>query len=69
LDLQPGTHFLVADSDAELADACIQILKQPGKVQDMASRARQQIERCYSWERNLEKLDVWLKKIGQMPKL
>jgi glycosyltransferase involved in cell wall biosynthesis len=67
LDLQSGTHFLVADSDEELADACIQILKQPERYQDMAGRARQQIERYYSWERNLEKLDAWLDQIKQMP--
>lgn len=67
LDIQPGTHFLVADSDEEIANACIRILEQPEAYQDMASRARQQIEQNYSWEYNLKKLDFWLKKIMQMP--
>jgi glycosyltransferase involved in cell wall biosynthesis len=68
LELEPETHFLLANSDEEIANACNRILENSGAFRNMAGKARQQIEQYYSWEHNLEKLDVWLNKIKQMPK-
>ena len=66
LQIQSETHCLVVDSDEEIADACIQILKKPAAYQDMVHRARKQIEQHYSWDRNLNKMDIWLERIKQM---
>ena len=69
LDLHAGTHFVLANSDDEIADACIQILKRPASFQEMVSEARTHVERFYSWESNLKKLDVWLSMIRERPKV
>jgi len=44
-----GHHVLVAESDAELAEAALLVLREPVVAATLATNARQVIERCYTW--------------------
>lgn len=69
LNLQSGTHMLLAENDEEIANACISILRQPELVRKLTVNGRKQVERFYTWKNNLENVDEWLKNVRQMPKL
>jgi len=45
----PGHHLLVADSDAEIAEAALLVLREPVVSETLATNARQLIERHYTW--------------------
>jgi glycosyltransferase involved in cell wall biosynthesis len=45
----PGHHLLVADSDAEIAEAALLLLREPVVSDTLATNARQLIERHYTW--------------------
>ena len=45
----PGHHVLAAESDAELAEAALLVLRQPVVAATLAANARQLVERRYTW--------------------
>ena len=45
----PGHHLLVAESDAEMAEAALLVLREPVVAATLAANARQVIERRYTW--------------------
>jgi len=45
----PGHHLLVAESDTEMAEAALLVLREPVVAATLAANARQVIERCYTW--------------------
>jgi polysaccharide biosynthesis protein PslH len=45
----PGHHLLVADTDAQMADAALLVLREPVVAATLAANARQVIERSYTW--------------------
>ncbi|MBI1955297.1 MAG: glycosyltransferase [Acidobacteria bacterium] len=45
----PGTHLLVANTPAEFAAACLQLLEQPEKAAALAANARRLVETTYDW--------------------
>lgn len=47
----PGTHALVADDPAGLADATVRLLEDEGLATAMARRARALVEERYRWDR------------------
>jgi glycosyltransferase involved in cell wall biosynthesis len=47
--LIPGHHLITADSDAELADAAVLVLREPVVATTLAANARQVVQRAYSW--------------------
>jgi len=47
--LLPGHHALVADTDGELVDALLLILREPVVAATLAANARTVIERQYTW--------------------
>jgi hypothetical protein len=47
--LLPGHHALVADTDGELVDAVLLILREPMVAATLAANARTVIERQYTW--------------------
>ncbi|HEX8969071.1 MAG TPA: glycosyltransferase, partial [Chloroflexota bacterium] len=49
LDVEPETHFLVADSEAEWLLAVRRVLFEPGLRQRLARNARILVEQRYDW--------------------
>ena len=45
----PGHHVLAAESDAEMAEAALLVLREPVVASTLATNARQLIERRYTW--------------------
>ena len=45
----PGQHVLVAETDAELAEAAVLVLREPVVATTLAANARQMLERRYTW--------------------
>lgn len=68
LDLEPGQHLLVGDSDDELVTAIMRLLDDPALASTLAKNARAAIERIYDWRVNLPRLDPWLAMISKMPR-
>jgi len=55
----PGTHLLLANTPAEFAAACLQLLEQPEKAATLAANARRLVETTYDWsvvEHRLEQI-------------
>ncbi len=68
LDVRPGEHVTVAETDQEIADAIVRVIQQPDGRSHGISEARRMVEANYSWDRNLDKLDGWLRLIATLPK-
>jgi glycosyltransferase involved in cell wall biosynthesis len=47
--LLPGHHVLTAESDVEMAEAALLVLREPVVAATLATNARQVIERRYTW--------------------
>jgi glycosyltransferase involved in cell wall biosynthesis len=45
----PGHHLLLAESDAEMAEAALLVLREPVVSATLAANARQLVERRYTW--------------------
>ncbi len=67
LNVEPGVHLVVRESDEAIADACIQIIQHPGAYGIMVQQGRQQVEQHYSWTRTLQPLAPWLYRLRQWP--
>jgi len=50
----------VADGPEEFAEAVNSLLRERPPAEKMGKAARKQVERCYSWEKNLAKLEDFL---------
>jgi len=57
---RPGEHLLVADSPDEFAEAVNLLLRERPLAEKMGKAARKQVEKHYSWEKNLTKLEEFL---------
>ncbi len=49
LDVQPGRHFLAAESGPDFAAAIVRLLAEPGLRRDLAAAARRELEARFSW--------------------
>jgi glycosyltransferase involved in cell wall biosynthesis len=49
LDLEPGTHAVVADGDAELGDALVELLEDPARRRRIGSAARDFARERLDW--------------------
>jgi glycosyltransferase involved in cell wall biosynthesis len=58
IDLTPGEHILVADSDADFADAVVRLLQDVDLRQRLAVAGRRLVEATYSWDVTYRKLDA-----------
>jgi glycosyltransferase involved in cell wall biosynthesis len=67
LDLAPGQHLLVAESDADIASALARLLDDRGLSTRLAGQGRARIEARYAWEANLPRLDGWLDALAALP--
>jgi glycosyltransferase involved in cell wall biosynthesis len=45
----PGHHLLVAEGDAEMADAAVLVVREPVVAATLSANARQLVERRYTW--------------------
>ena len=50
LEVNPGTHLMVAGDAAELAAATVALLRDPERARAMATAARALVERRYRWD-------------------
>lgn len=57
-----GEDVLVADDEAALAGEIVRLLRSPDAAADIGRRARQCMERNYSWDANLRPLDELLER-------
>jgi glycosyltransferase involved in cell wall biosynthesis len=64
LDLEHGHHLLVAQGEAETADAILDLLRDPARAQTMADAGRERVEVRYSWKAILPPLVPWLTGLG-----
>jgi glycosyltransferase involved in cell wall biosynthesis len=67
LEVVHGEHVLIGQGDQELADAIIRLLEDSSLAEMMAQRGRRLIEKRYTWDANLAKLDRWLETIAELP--
>jgi glycosyltransferase involved in cell wall biosynthesis len=49
LPVTHGEDILIANSDQDLADACLQLLENPDLSQRIAAAGRQKVEQDHSW--------------------
>jgi glycosyltransferase involved in cell wall biosynthesis len=68
LDLRPGEHLLVGESDEEIAAAILRLLDDPALASSLARAGRAQVEKRYAWEANLPRLDDWLPALARLPR-
>ena len=68
LDLVPGTHFALGDSDADLARRIIEVAGDPSLSARLCREGRRLVEAYYSWDTVLQALEPWLERIASMPK-
>jgi glycosyltransferase involved in cell wall biosynthesis len=60
IDLTPGEHALVGESDAELADAIVELLEDPGRAVRIGESARAWATEELSWEHSLSEYErLW----------
>lgn len=67
LDVIPGLHALVGETDQEIADHILYLLDNPHVADQIAVQARELVTVNYAWESNLSKIDKWLEQIEAMP--
>ena len=67
LELRDGDQFLIRNSDAEIAEAIVQLIDKPITAQQMAQRGRSLVETRYAWETFLPRLDPWLAYLAEAP--
>jgi glycosyltransferase involved in cell wall biosynthesis len=68
LDIEVDKHVLVGQSDAELAAAIVRLLDDPDLAVNLARQGRELVERHYTWDVNLARLDDWLDEIIALPR-
>jgi len=67
LDLT-SEHIILAESDAEIAAAICEVLRDPERSSARSRQARRLIEEKYSWDVVLSKLEPWLDQIASLPR-
>ena len=65
IDLTPGEHILVADTDADFADAVVRLLQDVDLRRRMAAAGRWLVETTYNWDATYRTLDVVFSVIEQ----
>jgi glycosyltransferase involved in cell wall biosynthesis len=68
LDLKDGEELLVRDTDEELAGAIVSLIEQPQMAARLARQGRARLERQYTWDANLVRLDGWLQQLASLPR-
>jgi glycosyltransferase involved in cell wall biosynthesis len=68
LDLKEGEELLVRETDEEIAAAVVTLITQPDVAAKLARQGRAVVERHYSWDSNLPRLDAWLDLLASWPK-
>lgn len=60
LEVQDGTHLLLADDAAGFADQAAQLLNDPARARRIGEAARQRVEERYGWDRSAARLmSLW----------
>jgi glycosyltransferase involved in cell wall biosynthesis len=60
IDAVNRQHFVVADGGAGMADAVVQILREPGRAAAMGAAARSFVADQFSWDRQMAKMEAIL---------
>jgi glycosyltransferase involved in cell wall biosynthesis len=69
LALEAGRHYLPGESDKDLAAAIMRMIADPALAATLARQGRELIERSYSWDANLARLDTWLEFLTSLPSM
>jgi glycosyltransferase involved in cell wall biosynthesis len=67
LNLIDGRHAFIRDSNAQIAEAVLFLLTQPEAGAWLAEHGRELVQKAYSWEANLCKMDDWLEIVRELP--
>jgi len=65
---QPGRDVLIGRTDAELAEHCITLLRNPDLRSQIARRARVLVEQTHSWEAVFNSLDAIVEEVMRTPR-
>jgi glycosyltransferase involved in cell wall biosynthesis len=68
LDVKDGEQLVVRESDEDLAAAIVTLIGQPEMATQLARHGRELVERQYTWDANLPRLDDWLQRLGSLPR-
>jgi glycosyltransferase involved in cell wall biosynthesis len=68
LDLKDGEQLLVRESDEEIAAAIVTLIEQPQIAARLAHQGRELLERHYTWDANLVRLEDWLRLLRSSPR-
>lgn len=60
-----GEEVLVADNASDFTNEVLRILQNPDLVCDLSKKARQRVEKDYSWVQNLDKMEQIISRIGK----
>jgi polysaccharide biosynthesis protein PslH len=58
VDALPGTHLVVADSPAEIAEAVLRIVENPSERARLADSGRRRMLSHHSWAGSMKRLDA-----------
>jgi glycosyltransferase involved in cell wall biosynthesis len=50
LGLQHDKHIVIANSSSEFAQACVELLKNPGRAETLGETGRDEVRRRFSWD-------------------
>lgn len=66
LHLEPGTHYLLADTPEEMARSLTSCLRSPSEARQQARQSRDVVLGMYDWDRLAEKMEsVWEECLGR----
>lgn len=65
LRLTPGRHLEIRDSAADLAEAAVALLRDPGRCVELGKAGRQRVEAEYGWDRIASRLDAYLERVAR----
>ena len=66
--MKDGEELLVRETDEELAAAIVSVIEQPQMAARLARQGRARLERQYTWDANLARLDGWLEQLASLPR-
>lgn len=67
--VESGKHLIVADDDRSIAGRIVWLARNPEAAESLARAGRRFVETAHDWRRILPKLEPWLDRIAQLPRI
>ena len=61
--MKDGVHALIRSTDQEIADATLELLRDPKRASELARNARKLVEERYTWDHMFRALDDTIREI------